>query len=193
MKTRYLLLLGMCLACVAVYFGSPYWAIYRLKHVVESGSRAELTLRIDFDAVREATKTELARATDERLKGNSRLSRAVTAGLGHMLAVAMISSAIDDLVTPDSLATLIERSIGNYDHAALTPASVLRTAARSVSIGRFEGANVFKVSVPDVSGQQPAIALVFTRSGWYQWRLSSIQFPSPETIGSLAAVSDSVS
>ena len=74
--------------------------MYRLKQAVEFGPPSELTRRIDFDAVREATKTELARATDEKLKGNSRSSRTVTAGLGHMLAVAMVSSKVDEFVTP---------------------------------------------------------------------------------------------
>ena len=115
MKTRYVLV-AVLFAGVAVYFGSPYWAVYRLKQAVEFGPPSELTRRIDFDAVREATKTELARATDERLKGNSRSSRAVTAGLGHMLAVAMISSKVDEFVTPDSLATLIERSTRDHDN-----------------------------------------------------------------------------
>lgn len=192
MKARYLFV-AVLLASVAVYFGSPYWAVYRLKQAVELGPPSELTRRIDFDAVREATKTELARATDERLKGNSRSSRAVTAGLGHMLAVAMVSSKVDEFVTPDSVATLIERSTRDHGYSGVAAVNQLRTFVRSVISGRFEGANSFKLLVPDTSGEQQKISLVFSRLGWYEWRLSSIQFPSTGASSPLAAIPDSVS
>ena len=188
MKTRYLML-AIALSGIAVYFGSPYWAMYRLRHVVEFGSPSALSRRIDFDAVREATKTELARSTDERLKGHSRWSRAVTAGLGQMLAVAMISSKVDDLVTPNSLAAWIERSTTGRDDVDIAPVKAFRTVIRSVHLGRFEGANTFKVFVPDDSGEKP-IALVFSRFGWYEWKLSSVQFSSIVAGGSLAAIPD---
>ena len=191
MKARYLLV-AILLASVAVYFGSPYWTVYQLKQAVEFGPPSELTRRIDFDAVREATKIELARATDEKLKGNSRSSRTVTAGLGHMLAVAMVSSKVDEFVTPSSLATLIERSTRNYDNGGIVPINELRTFARSVKSGKFEGANIFKLHVPD-AGDQQKIALVFSRLGWYEWKLSSIQFPSTGAGGPLAAIPDSES
>ena len=192
MKTRYLLL-TVALAGVVVYFGSPYWAMYRLGYAVEFGSPSELSRRIDFDAVREATKTELARSTDERLKGDSTSTRAVTAGLGQMLAVAMISSKIDDLVTPNSLAAWIERTTTGHDDVNMAPVRALRTVIRSVHLGRFDGANIFKVFVPDNSGERPTIALVFSRFGWYEWKLSSIQFSSADAPGSLTTIPDAAS
>ncbi len=191
MKTRHVLL-AVAFAGVVVYFGSPYWTMYRLGHVVEFGTPSELARRIDFDAVREATKTELARSTDERLRGNSRSTRAVTAGLGQMLAVAMISSRIDDLVTPNSLAAWIARTTAGRDDVNIAPVKALRTVIRSVHLGRFDGANIFRVFVPDDSGGQP-IALVFSRFGWYEWKLSSIQFSSTGASDPLAAIPDSES
>jgi hypothetical protein len=67
-------------------------------------------------------------------------------------------SKVDEFVTPSSLATLIERSTRNYDNGGIVPINELRTFARSVKSGQFEGANIFKLHVPD-AGDQQKIAL----------------------------------
>jgi hypothetical protein len=90
-----------------VYGASPYFSFWRFTVALRSGDTAALNARVDFPAVRESLKTQLAayfspERTGERHIKNKRLDRLVTA-----LRPTIIDTLVDVYVTPEGLAELI--------------------------------------------------------------------------------------
>jgi hypothetical protein len=90
-----------------VYGASPYFSFWRFTVALRSGDTAALNARVDFPAVRESLKTQLAayfslERTGESPIKNKRLARLVTA-----LRPTIIDTLVDAYVTPKGLAELI--------------------------------------------------------------------------------------
>jgi hypothetical protein len=94
-------------ALLLAYGASPYVSFWRFTVALRSGDIAALNARVDFPAVRESLKTQLAayfspeKTGENRIK-NKRLARLVTA-----LRPTLIDTLVDAYVTPDGLAALI--------------------------------------------------------------------------------------
>jgi hypothetical protein len=98
----------VCAGVLLVAYGaSPYVSFWRFTVALRSGDSAALNARVDFPAVRESLKSQLAayftpeKTGENRIK-NKRLARLVTA-----LRPTLIDTLVDVYVTPDGLAALI--------------------------------------------------------------------------------------
>lgn len=106
MKTK-LIILGVVLAAIlgGWYFVSPGYSMMQLRNAAEAADEAELAERIDFPAVRQSLKDDLKARMASEMGGRDTDG---LEGFGAMMATAMIDPMIDGLVTPQSVAKLVE-------------------------------------------------------------------------------------
>ncbi|GGD71279.1 DUF2939 domain-containing protein [Croceicoccus mobilis] len=153
--------LGLLLiACVAVggwYFGSQYYALHDLRQAARAGDEQALRERIDFPALRisleEQVKADLQRRSSE--------SDDVLGRLGNAIAGRLSGAAINLLVTPETMAAIVEK--GRASGITIT-----REEKPEWDIERT-GLNSFRLTTDESKG-----ALVFERRG-LGWRMTGLE------------------
>ncbi len=164
------------LAAVAgAYLASPLLAVRGFVAAAKSGDAARLERAVDFPAVRDALKPQLADAMAARARTDPRISETALAGLGALLAPAIADRAVDRLVTPEGIATLVRLGDGDGDAAPTAPASPARPA-----IGydyRYVGLDHFLVRVRRADRPGRPTGLTFERRGLFGWKLVAIDLP----------------
>ena len=168
----------------AVYIGSPFYAFHELKAAAEAGDRERLEAMVDFPAVREDLKRQVDSGAVKLARKASGVGYPIAAIIGT-LGAALGDSAIDRLVTPDSIGAMIrfgETSRGHHkrraDEAAAagdtTPAA---SESKTVVHYGFLTPDRFRVSVAPTSDPDHPIDLILERHGLFSWRLEAIQLP----------------
>jgi Protein of unknown function (DUF2939) len=90
-----------------VYGASPYFSFWRFTVALRSGDTAALNASVDFPAVRESLKTQLAAYFSPEKTGESRIKNERLARLVTALRPTMIDTLVDVYITPEGLAELI--------------------------------------------------------------------------------------
>ena len=150
------------------YVSGPYVAMSGLRNAAVSGDAAELSERVDFPALRESIRAQASGA----------LSRAAVDGagpigaIGAMFASAWIGPAVDALVTPESIAAMVQgRAPGGVRGTqTATPAHELDVSTHWTSVSSV---------VAHVQGSEPgspSIELTFAPRGG-TWKLVGAHVP----------------
>lgn len=155
---------------IAWYYASPYLALNNLKETLAEPNSEELAEQIDFDSVRNSLKSQLRANLAEELFSEDDGADGAFAALGSMFAMTLLDGLVDNLLTPESLVTLI--NVGQILPAGDQEENI---ANKDVdwSIER-DGVNKFIAKLE--SDSQEDTKLVFKRSG-LDWKLSEIHFP----------------
>jgi hypothetical protein len=85
---------------------SPLLAMHNLKLSAQAGDRDALADEVDFPAVRESLKSQMKAAIAGKVAGDKDGSNALAA-LGAMFAMAVADQAIDAVISPDGIKTLV--------------------------------------------------------------------------------------
>ena len=168
----------------AVYIGSPFYAFHELKAAAEAGDRERLEAMVDFPAVREDLKRQVDSGAVKLARRASGVGYPIAAVIGA-LGAALGDSAIDRLVTPDSIGAMIrfgETSRGHHKHhaeAATAAGDTTPTAPESRTVVHygFLTPDRFRVSVAPAADTDHPIDLILERHGLFSWRLEAIQLP----------------
>ena len=164
MKGRTLLTVAVSLLVAAFagwYFASPWWTLRSMRDAARARDSERLVSYIDFPAVRQSVRDELAEGLEKRLPGF--LSKALVAKLG--------TPVVDAIVSPDVLsAALIARPEGGegsgQDNCGLTR----------------ESFSEFRLRCAKITGGQAD--LIFHRRG-LGWVLVGIDLPADFKVKSL--------
>lgn len=169
-KTRLAALTAAALliaAAVTWYFASPAWTLHQMKAAADANDPNALNPYIDYPALREDLKAEIA----TQMIAQEKKDKSGFGGLGLAIGTAMIGPLVDGLVTPSAVrAALLARR--DQGHAALPTraASALHVPDHPVIVRR--GFSEFLVA----TNQQPTSGLVFKRHG-LSWKLSGVELP----------------
>lgn len=165
------ILLG--LAAVVWFFFTPHIAVRGMRAAAEERNAARLSGYVNFPALKENLKASLnARIAAEtaREKDNP------FAGLGAALAAAFISPLIDALVTPESLAMIMQGDKPEPGKAKKSPSKSDPDTETTMS---YEGVNSFVVTIRkknDPKGE--TMGLIFNRDGLLSsWKLTALRLP----------------
>ena len=184
----------------AASFASPFWTLRQLRAAAAAGDTAALEHYVDFPALRDSVKTELQSTVIAPMVADSRLKDSPLAGLGSMMATAMLGPVVDSMVSPAGITQLLK------GHAALSaqrPADVAGSAAPPVApaappaspqsppgaptqadgrtdmhpVSRYDDLNHFVVTY-DVGGSTAKSAqLILHREGPFSWKLAGVKLP----------------
>ncbi len=178
MKRGIWLLLFAVLALTTVWV-MPYLSLKELRTAAADGDAERFSAQVDFEALRQ----NLKRGVQDQLLGAERDAQgrpSPARAIGAAVAGALLGPMVDTLVTPESLARLMQ---GQRPAAAATglggPAAQggdsppLETAMRYESLNRF----VFSVRPRDAEADEAPVELVLHRRGLLQWRLAELRLP----------------
>ncbi|AKM11261.1 DUF2939 domain-containing protein [Croceicoccus naphthovorans] len=156
MKRLIVLLIVAAAVAGGWFVGSRFYALYDLREAARSGDVARLEGRVDFPAFRDSLKAEVGGAIERERMGSS--------DLGTRLAKAGAGLAIDGLVTPEAVATLVRSG-----QAAGVTVARREDATEPVEWHiEGDGLHAFRLVTSDSDG-----ALIFRRDG-LGWKLAGI-------------------
>jgi hypothetical protein len=178
---KFLLAAALLALCVWAWF-APHLTVHAMRKAAERGDAEALSSHVDFPALRESVRAQLAARVSDRLGGGNAWSR-----LGADFATTLASPAIDAMVSPEALAMIFagrdmrERYAepsnapplaGNGDDAH----GGLDTRHWRLSMG-YDDLSTFSVKVDTGGGDAAPSRLVFKRHYLLWWKLSGIELP----------------
>jgi hypothetical protein len=175
---RWLTGLGVVLLVAAGgwFWVSPIMAMHALAVSARAGDRDALAQEVDFPAVRQSLKDQLKAAMVGKAAADKDGSGALAA-LGMMFVAAIADSAIDAVVSPDGIKTLVDA--GKVQKPGAGPDDAQREHPQWV-IAR-KGLDRFTARPVTRDDGKPPV-LVFRREG-LSWRLADIMLPLDEANG----------
>ncbi|MBP7000689.1 DUF2939 domain-containing protein [Amaricoccus sp.] len=143
---------------------SPWWTLREMRAAAAARDPAALAAHVDFPALRESLKSELAAA----MLAEAAAQPDGAAALGAALGVAMIDPLVDGLVSPAGLRMMFAAEPARGGAAPLGGFG----AEGELAIDR-DGFSTFRVARRDAPAEA---ALVFRRDG-YAWKLAGVELP----------------
>jgi len=157
------------------FAATPYLAAKALGAAAERGDARALERLVDFPALRDSMKTEF----NERLVGEMRARGEddPLGGLGALLGPAIISGAVDALVTPQAVALMVKS--GETPQAGERPPVADEGPEPKRTLG-YRDLNTFAIGFQDAERSDRSVTLLMKRDGLFGWKLAAIDLPEVE-------------
>jgi len=161
------------LVAVVWFFYTPHLAVRGMKAAAEERNPAKLSGYVNFPALKENLKASFnAKVAAEIAKEKE--ANPFTA-LGAALATAFIAPFIDALVTPESLAMIMQ---GDKPQLGMGKKESPKPDHDMESSSSYESLNSFVVTIRKKNDNQEPVCLVFNRESLFSsWKLSAIRMP----------------
>jgi Protein of unknown function (DUF2939) len=165
--------------CVWMYF-APHLTVRSMRLAAERGDAEALSAHVDFPALRESVKSQLADAMDERIGDRNKAS--AFGALGARLATAIADPMIDAMLTPQALSLMF--SGGGLALDGLATAGIRHPDASPGESGHlpqwqadmgYEDVSTFTVRLRPDDDAIPPSTLIFKRDKLLLWKLSGIE------------------
>lgn len=173
------LLVLAVLAFVGAYFGSPALAVQSLIKAAEAGDAEALERKVDFPALRQSLKDEMAGRFADELREKAGGLGAGLGGLGMALAPSLADSAVDALVTPRVVAEVVRtgQRPETRDVVRGGDAEPKATDDRLHRAYGYRDLNTFVIKLSREDRPEQPLRLLMTRHGLFDWKLSGVEFP----------------
>jgi Protein of unknown function (DUF2939) len=174
------------------YFVSPYYAIHEITTAARDKDFITLNEHVDYPAVRENLKDQVAAKVAAEVRRTSGASAALEM-LESAAASAILDKVIDLVIRPDSLSRLLEAGSLQSPSSSKTKArrSKVGTAATAKSAGTgtdaqdpsadttvgFHGFNRFEIAVRPRDKTIETVRFVLARRGFLHWDLIAVLIP----------------
>ena len=171
-------------ALIALWaFLSPYITVYRLRDAAERGDTDRLSAMIDYPALRESLKASLRASMAARVTEDDD----PLGTLGVLWMGAMIDPLVDNLISPEGMAALVQGAIPKSGQSqatasmplgadeAASPARGQQEMTLRTSMG-YESFSRFAVTFTDKNGGDEQMKLYFHRRG-LSWKLAAMTLP----------------
>ncbi|WP_082151031.1 DUF2939 domain-containing protein [Chromobacterium sp. LK1] len=182
--------LALCVALLAVggwFYATPYLTVHGMQQALDARDAAKLSGYVDYPALRSSLKESIA--PKAVLELNQSKANNPLAAMGAAIADAVIAPVVDAMVTPESLALMMQgikpkpglphggASAENDGGGAQgTEASAEPRAGVETTMG-YEDIDRFVVTVKKKDGGAGPLAFVFKREGWFGWKLAALRLP----------------
>ena len=171
------------LAFVGAYFGSPVLAVQSLIKAAEAGDAAALERKVDFPALRQSLKDEMAGRFTDELREKAGGLGAGLGGLGLALAPSLADSAVDALVTPRVVAEVVRtgqrpetRDVAR-DAVRGSDPEPKSSDSRLYRAYGYRDLNTFVIKLSREDKPEQPLRLLMTRHGLFDWKLSGVELP----------------
>lgn len=145
------------------YFGSPYWTLKQIHSAAEARDGDRLAAYVDFPALRDSLKAELAAAAMAQASQDEEGFGVAGAAIGTAFAGAMV----DQMVTESGLREMMRQE----DRRG--PAAIEDFDMESIEIERV-GLSEFRLTSKDP--EMKGGAVVFLREG-LAWKVAGVRLP----------------
>jgi hypothetical protein len=157
-------------------WASPYWELRQLRAAAGRHDGDAVSAHVDFPALRDSVKTQLAATVHRELGGTSGETNPI-AGFGQAVALAFLDPMVDALVSPAGVIAMLENGKVNLAKRR-TPAESEHQAQKDAdgkpkyAVG-YRSWDTFVLTWTASDG-----SLVFKRHGLWGWKLSGIELAS---------------
>jgi Protein of unknown function (DUF2939) len=169
MRKLHIVLALLPLGALVWLYRLPYQAADRMAEALRTGNKADLEDTIDFEALRRSLKEELS-ATMMASVRDSKSEEQVGAAIASALIGGLGGAAIDMLLTPAHISTLIQT--GAADPSARGKGAAKKEIFADATY-EYRSLQTFVVRTPSDSGFTECM---FKREG-LSWKLAGIQLP----------------
>ncbi len=164
------LLLGASIA-------SPWWHVHQMRQAAQARDAAALSEYVDWEQLRANLKFGVQhRLAHQSVNARGEPSKA--ASLGAAVAAALLGPLVDQLITPQSLARILQ---GQPPETAAIPALDLgktsQTAGQPNIRMAYVGLNRFVCSIQSAGHEEEPVHLVLHRQGLLSWKLAELSLP----------------
>lgn len=182
--------LALCVALLAVggwFYATPYLTVHGMQQALDARDAAKLSGYVDYPALRNSLKESIA--PKAVLELNQSKANNPLAAMGAAIADAVIAPVVDAMVTPESLALMMQgiKPKPGLPHGGApaendgggaqgTEASAEPRAGVETTMG-YEDIDRFVVTVKKKDGGAGPLAFVFKREGWFGWKLVALRLP----------------
>lgn len=155
---------------LASYF-SPQWDLYQMSSAIKNKDADSFSRNVDFPSLRESIKAQMTLALNNQMSG---MKDNPFAGLGQMMAAALINPIIDAVVSPAGVMRMFQSGSakpdlgGDQDRSKSSSES--KPADYSVAYRNWDTVSVTKAN-------QESGAFIFKRAGLWSWKLAAIELP----------------
>lgn len=178
LRLAFFVVLGIAF-CVWVYF-TPHLTVRSMRLAATRGDAEALAAHVDFPALRESVKSQLADAMDERIGGRDTAS--AFGALGARLATAIADPMIDAMLTPQALSLMFTGgglaldglAAAGIHHPDASPGDRGNLPQWQADMG-YEDVNTFTVRLQASDDAIPPSTLIFKRDKLLLWKLSGIE------------------
>ena len=161
------------IAIGAAIWASPYYALHQMKTALDARDAAALAEHVDFPALRDNIKSQLA-ATMSRSLGALAGSDNPFAAMGAAVTNAMLGKMVDAMVSPAGVQALVSKSALSRQAPAgqVAGGSHDGTAGKARYAAGYGGWDRFVIR--PAADSDDAGALVLRRHGLWSWKLSEV-------------------
>lgn len=174
----------LALGLVAWAAAAPLLTFKALSEAARYGQPARLESMVDFPALRESLKVQLAQRLSAAIQDDRRLNDSPFGALGALLAPSLVDQMVDAVVTPAGISAIVvtgraplpdpdprQSALPPPPETAPPPARASEPATRFA----YRGFDTF-VAVTRAKGADP-IGWVLERRNLVQWKLVAIELP----------------
>ena len=161
---------------VIAWVAAPAFAAQALIRAAKAGDVDRIEQLVDFPALRESLKDELATELAAHMRRDPRMAESDLGGLGLILAPMLLSGAVDAVVTPEVVAQMVT--------TAEAPDPTVRDQPepgdardRGDDIHQawgYRDLNAFAVTLTDRDHPDQRLALILERRGLFTWKLAAV-------------------
>lgn len=155
-----------------LYFGSPYYTLYKLKNAIENKDSESISKHVDFQSLRTNLKEQMnammASKMAELQKDNP------FAALGMVFASKMVDTLVDSMVTPYALNRVFKGEKPNTQNLANRQDSSSDTKPFKEATTSYHNLNTFYVVVP---ADKDESKIVMEREGMFDWKVKNVILP----------------
>jgi hypothetical protein len=157
---------------LASYF-SPQWDLYQMSSAIKHHDADAFSKKVDYPSLRESLKAQMMLAMNDQMssagmKGNP------FAGLGQMMAAALLNPVIDAAVSPAGVMHMFRsgsaKPVKPADQDSSDPPREVKSRDYSVAYRSWDTVSVTKAD-------QKSGAFIFKRAGLWSWKLAAIELP----------------
>jgi hypothetical protein len=174
MKLKRTMAVTLAVLLVAGFYATPYLALQQMRKAATQRDGEALSRQVDFEALRASVK----RGVQQGLIGEQRDGQGDPAParvMGAAVAAALLGPMVDALITPQSLARLLQ---GQRPAAAVIPGSAAPPATDELQTRMgYESFNRFVFSLRPRGSQEEPVELVLHRDGLLGWKLAELRLP----------------
>ncbi len=172
---------------IGFYF-TPHLAVHNLKKAAELKDAVKISSYIDFPVLKESLKANLNALMAKEVAKKS--SSDGFEALGMAFAAAIMNPMIDALVTPESLAMMMEgeKPLAKNSNESTTKESPSNVEKTETSLS-YENFNTFLVNIKSKNNTDEPVGFVFTRNGLIGWKLTALRLPNMN--GAMSAAPES--
>lgn len=179
MKKFFALLLVFVLG--AGFYSTPYYAAHQVQQAAQSKDSQRLNSYIDYAALRASLKQSLSENFSQTLL-NNKTDSGMNA-FATMFANAFVTPLIDNLVTPENIALMLQAELPEklkHTEKQAAEANQQETEKDQLIMAKsYVDFDHFAVDIAHQQQPQAIFRFTFTRQGLFAWKLTGLTLPKP--------------